>query len=129
MPSQQTSLISVHTLSLCISNTRVSARLVRFLSTEIDVIGGLTAGILHNVVVHVQSTEDVVVVVKISLKHRVPIVVRSGGTGLESQSVVKFTQLSSLEMCPDSRRQGLGSRGSICVDMSKMDRILHINGM
>lgn len=63
----------------------------------------------HNVVVHVLSTADVVVAVKISKKHRVPIVVRAGSTGLE------------LQITP------CGSNGSICIDMSRMNRILQIN--
>lgn len=65
-------------------------------------------GLPHTVVVHVQSTEDVVKVVNISRKHLVPIVPYSGGTSLEGN-------LSA----PRS--------GSICIDLSAMNRILAIN--
>ncbi|KAI6038526.1 hypothetical protein EDC04DRAFT_2868331 [Pisolithus marmoratus] len=67
-----------------------------------------TPGLPHTVVVHVQSTEDVVKVVNISRKHLVPIVPYSGGTSLEGN-------LSA----PRS--------GSICVDLSAMNKILTIN--
>ncbi len=43
----------------------------------------LTEGSPHSVVVHAQSTADVVEVVKLANKHRVPIVAYSGGTSLE----------------------------------------------
>ncbi|KAF9223160.1 hypothetical protein BS17DRAFT_706892 [Gyrodon lividus] len=62
----------------------------------------------HTVVVHVRGTEDVVKVVNISRRHLVPIVPYSGGTSLEGN-------LSA----PPS--------GSICVDLSGMDKILAIN--
>ncbi|KAL4063781.1 FAD-linked oxidase-like protein [Scleroderma citrinum] len=65
-------------------------------------------GLPHTVVVHVQSTEDVVKVVNTSRKHLVPIVPYSGGTSLEGN-------LSA----PPS--------GSICVDLSAMNKILAIN--
>ncbi|KIK96171.1 hypothetical protein PAXRUDRAFT_139050 [Paxillus rubicundulus Ve08.2h10] len=62
----------------------------------------------HAVVVHVQGTEDVVKVVNISRRHLVPIVPYSGGTSLEGN-------LSA----PPS--------GSICVDLSGMNKILAVN--
>ncbi|KIJ62255.1 hypothetical protein HYDPIDRAFT_114740 [Hydnomerulius pinastri MD-312] len=65
-------------------------------------------GLPHTVVVHVRSTEDVVKVVNISSRYLVPVVPYSGGTSLEGN-------LSA----PPS--------GSICVDLSGMDRILAIN--
>ncbi|KIM54904.1 hypothetical protein SCLCIDRAFT_1221517 [Scleroderma citrinum Foug A] len=67
-----------------------------------------TPGLPHAVVVHVQSTEDVVKVVNTSREYLVPIVPYSGGTSLEGN-------LSA----PPS--------GSICVDLSGMDKILAIN--
>ncbi|KAG2346565.1 hypothetical protein BDR05DRAFT_959494 [Suillus weaverae] len=62
----------------------------------------------HTIVVHVRSTEDVVKVVKISNRYLVPIVPYSGGTSLEGN-------LSA----PAS--------GSICVDLSALDKIISIN--
>ncbi|KAF8841526.1 hypothetical protein BDN67DRAFT_901391 [Paxillus ammoniavirescens] len=62
----------------------------------------------HAVVVHVHGTADVVKVVNISRRYLVPIVPYSGGTSLEGN-------LSA----PPS--------GSICVDLSGMDKILAIN--
>ncbi|OAX43448.1 hypothetical protein K503DRAFT_681190 [Rhizopogon vinicolor AM-OR11-026] len=62
----------------------------------------------HSIVVHVRSTEDVVKVVKISKRYLVPIVPYSGGTSLEGN-------LSA----PPS--------GSICIDLSGLDKILSIN--
>jgi D-lactate dehydrogenase (cytochrome) len=43
-------------------------------------------GHLHSVVVFVKSTEDVVKVVKIANKYRMPIIPYSGGTSLEGQT-------------------------------------------
>ncbi|ETW75159.1 hypothetical protein HETIRDRAFT_237184, partial [Heterobasidion irregulare TC 32-1] len=62
----------------------------------------------HRVVVHARSTEDVVTVVNISRKFRIPVVPYTGGTGLEKGI------------------EGLKS-GTICIDLSGMDRILEIN--
>lgn len=62
----------------------------------------------HTIVVHVRSTEDVVKVVKISKKHLVPIVPYSGGTSLEGS-------LSA------------PSSGSICVNLSALDKIIEIH--
>lgn len=62
----------------------------------------------HTIVVHVRSTEDVVKVVKISNRYLVPIVPYSGGTSLEGS-------LSA----PAS--------GSICVDLSALDKIIEIH--
>ncbi|KAG1883865.1 FAD-linked oxidase-like protein [Suillus subluteus] len=65
-------------------------------------------GLPHTIVVHVRSTEDVVKVVKIANKYLVPIVPYSGGTSLEGN-------LSA----PPS--------GSICVDLSALDKIIAIH--
>lgn len=62
----------------------------------------------HSVVVQASSTEDVVKIVNISRKYRVPIIPYSGATSLEGH----FSGHAS---------------GSICLDMSTMDRILEIN--
>ncbi|KAG2143143.1 D-lactate dehydrogenase cytochrome oxidoreductase [Suillus cothurnatus] len=62
----------------------------------------------HTIVVHVRSTEDVVKVVKIANRYLVPIVPYSGGTSLEGN-------LSA------------PSSGSICVDLSALDKIIAIH--
>lgn len=62
----------------------------------------------HAVIVRPRSTLDVVKVVKIAHKHRVPITPYSGATSLEGQ-------FSGHPL------------GSICLDMSLMDQILNIN--
>ncbi|KAI0683633.1 D-lactate dehydrogenase cytochrome oxidoreductase [Cytidiella melzeri] len=60
----------------------------------------------HSVVVRVLSTEDVVAVVNIARKYKIPIVAYSGATSLEGH----FS----------------GAR-SICLDMSGMDKIIEIH--
>ncbi|KAJ7020023.1 FAD-linked oxidase-like protein [Mycena alexandri] len=62
----------------------------------------------HSVVVYPESTEDVVKVVKIANKYKMPVVPYSGATSLEGQV-------------------GGYSGGCICVDMSEMDQILAIH--
>ncbi|KAJ6606428.1 FAD-linked oxidase-like protein [Mycena vulgaris] len=62
----------------------------------------------HSVVVRPKSTEDVVKVVNIARKFKVPITAYSGATSLEGH----FSGFPS---------------GSICLDLSGMDQILHIN--
>lgn len=69
----------------------------------------IPTGALHSVIVYPLSTEDVVKIVKIAVKYRMPIIPYSGGTSLEGHT------------------RGY-SNGGICVDMSRMDRILEING-
>lgn len=63
----------------------------------------------HSVVVRPNSTEDVVKIVNISRKYRIPVVPYSGATSLEGH----FSGYSS---------------GSICIDMSGMNKILNVNG-
>ncbi|KAF9490962.1 FAD-binding domain-containing protein [Pleurotus eryngii] len=65
-------------------------------------------GVLHSVVVYPLTTDDVVKIVNISRKYRMPIVPYSGGTSLEGHN------------------RGHAS-GGICVDMSGMDRIIEIH--
>ncbi|KAE9394580.1 hypothetical protein BT96DRAFT_923434 [Gymnopus androsaceus JB14] len=65
-------------------------------------------GTSHSVVVYPQSTEDVVKVVKIATRARMPIVAYSGATSLEGQ----FRGYSA---------------GGICLDMSQMNQILEIH--
>ncbi|KAJ7491259.1 D-lactate dehydrogenase cytochrome oxidoreductase [Mycena latifolia] len=62
----------------------------------------------HSVVVRPKSTEDVVKVVNIAREFKVPITAYSGATSLEGH----FSGFPS---------------GSICLDLSGMDKILHIN--
>ncbi|KAJ3561702.1 hypothetical protein NP233_g10031 [Leucocoprinus birnbaumii] len=62
----------------------------------------------HAVIVRPTSTEDVVQIVNIARKYRVPITAYSGATSLEGH----FSGYST---------------GSICLDMSGMDKILQIN--
>lgn len=62
----------------------------------------------HSVVVRPSSTEDVVKIVNIARKYRVPIVPYSGATSLEGH----FSGLTN---------------GDICLDMSGMDKILEIH--
>ncbi|KAF7294728.1 hypothetical protein MIND_01010200 [Mycena indigotica] len=62
----------------------------------------------HSVIVRPQSTEDVVKVVNIAREFKVPVTAYSGATSLEGH----FSGYPS---------------GSICLDLSGMDKILHIN--
>ncbi|KAH7928344.1 hypothetical protein BV22DRAFT_1103100 [Leucogyrophana mollusca] len=63
-------------------------------------------GAPHSVVVYPRSTEDVVKIVKVATKYRMPVTPFSGGTSLEGNY------------------RGVGG---ICVDMSAMDKILAIH--
>ncbi|TDL17853.1 hypothetical protein BD410DRAFT_753866 [Rickenella mellea] len=65
-------------------------------------------GAMHSVVVFPGSTEDVVQIVKVARKFKMPIIPYSGGTSLEGHTRGHET-------------------GGICVDLSRMDRILQIN--
>ncbi|KAJ3516864.1 hypothetical protein NMY22_g14101 [Coprinellus aureogranulatus] len=67
-----------------------------------------TLGIAHTVIVRPQTTEDVVKIVKIANKYRMPVVPYSGATSLEGH--FRGTKV-----------------GSICVDLSHMDKILAIH--
>ncbi|KAH9480894.1 D-lactate dehydrogenase [cytochrome], mitochondrial [Psilocybe cubensis] len=65
-------------------------------------------GMRHSVVVYPESTEDVVKIVNIATKYRVPITAYSGATSLEGHYRGHST-------------------GGICVDMGNMDHIIEIN--
>ncbi|RXW24528.1 hypothetical protein EST38_g1350 [Candolleomyces aberdarensis] len=65
-------------------------------------------GVSHTVVVYPQSTEDVVKIVKIANKYRMPVTAYSGATSLEGQFRAH-------------------KAGGICVDMGSMDKILEIH--
>ncbi|KAI0632542.1 FAD-linked oxidase-like protein [Trametes polyzona] len=61
-----------------------------------------------SVVVYPSSTEDVVKIVKTAVKHRMPVIPYSGATSLEGHFRAPAV-------------------GGICVDLSKMDKILEIH--
>ncbi|KAG8816802.1 hypothetical protein FRC17_000175, partial [Serendipita sp. 399] len=65
---------------------------------------------LHSMIVRVLSTEDVVKVVNVARKYRIPVTAYSGGTSLEGH-------FSGYQ----------GSPGGICIDISGMNKILEIH--
>ncbi|KAI9452798.1 FAD-binding domain-containing protein [Lactarius psammicola] len=65
-------------------------------------------GLPHSVVVYPTSTEDVVKIVNIARKYRMPVIPYAGGTSLEGHF---------------AGRKG----GGICVNMSEMDKIIAIH--
>ncbi|KAI0260644.1 FAD-binding domain-containing protein [Gloeopeniophorella convolvens] len=65
-------------------------------------------GVAHSVVVYPETTEDVVKVVKIANKYRMPVVPYAGGTSLEGHFI---------------GHEG----GGICIDLSGMNKILEIH--
>ncbi|KAH8992583.1 FAD-linked oxidase-like protein [Lactarius hatsudake] len=65
-------------------------------------------GLPHSVVVYPTSTEDVVKIVNVARKYRMPVVPYAGGTSLEGHF---------------AGRKG----GGICVDLSEMDKIIAIH--
>lgn len=65
-------------------------------------------GFPHSVVVYPTSTDDVVKIVNVARKYRMPVIPYSGGTSIEGQ----FLGLKG---------------GGICVDMSEMDKIITIH--
>jgi D-lactate dehydrogenase (cytochrome) len=83
---------------------------------------------LPSVVVYPKSTEDVVQIVKVSSKYRMPITAYSGATSLEGQfrSVCQpffiWVVMLKFELFQSAV-------GGICVDLCNMDRILEIHGM
>lgn len=89
----------------------------------------------HSIVVFPGSTEDVVKVVNISRAYRIPIIPYSAGTSLEGHtSGVSLIMSHYLPLncglvlimmtCAGFQL----AAGSICVDMSSMDKILEIHG-
>ena len=91
-------------------------------------------GCPHSVVVYPESTEDVVRVVNVARKYRMPIIPYSGGTSLEGhfagvRNHLTYTLprgyfLNVLFVLPLQWKSG-----GICVDMSGMDKIIAIHGM
>jgi FAD/FMN-containing dehydrogenase len=102
MVFQSMTIIQVHTviLPLC---SRASCCFVRLLTVP------RLLAVAHTVVVYPETTEDVVRVVKIANKYRMPIVPYSGATSLEGHF------------------RG-AQKGSICVNLSHMNKILAIHG-
>lgn len=65
-------------------------------------------GMTHSVVVFPRSTEDVVKIVNVATKYKMPVIPYSGATNLEGHT--RGTPI-----------------GGICIDMSNMDKILEIH--
>lgn len=61
----------------------------------------LSAGIAHSVIVYPRSTEDVVKVVKVATKYRIPVIPYSGATSLEGQ----FRGVSPHSRLPERNRK------------------------
>ncbi|KAG8813857.1 hypothetical protein FRC19_002137, partial [Serendipita sp. 401] len=82
---------------------------------------------LHSMVVRVMSTEDVVKVVNIARKYRIPVTAYSGGTSLEGHfSGVRIPfRRKAKELTISNQYQG--SPGGICIDISGMNKILEIH--
>ncbi|KAF8727625.1 hypothetical protein AX14_007190 [Amanita brunnescens Koide BX004] len=66
-------------------------------------------GALHSIIIYPQSTQDVVKIVKIATKYRIPVVPYAGATSLEGHT------------------RGHPTAGGICIDMSNMDKVLEIH--
>ena len=79
------------------SFTRVPRSLIHF------------SGALHSIVVYPQSTQDVVKIINVATKYRIPVVPYAGATSLEGHT------------------RGHPTAGGICIDMSNMDRVLEIH--
>ena len=65
----------------------------------------------HSIIVYPQSTEDVVKIVNVATKYKIPVVPYASATSLEGHT------------------RGHPTAGGICVDMSNMDKILEIHGV
>ncbi|KAF8330640.1 FAD-linked oxidase-like protein [Amanita rubescens] len=63
----------------------------------------------HSIIVYPQSTEDVVKIVNVATKYKIPVVPYASATSLEGHT------------------RGHPTAGGICVDMSNMDKILEIH--
>ncbi|PPR08076.1 hypothetical protein CVT24_010537, partial [Panaeolus cyanescens] len=82
----------------------------------------------HAVIVRPHSTEDVVKIINIARTYRVPVVSYSGATSLEGHfSGVTISLLRPPHCCKSLTKAAQYPTGSICLDMSKMDKILNIN--
>lgn len=76
-----------HHPSMCLSSSTTDIPMAFtsycFTSAAADYVCALATGAPHTVVVYPSSTEDVVKIVKIATKYRMPIIPFSGGTSLE----------------------------------------------
>ncbi|TFY61815.1 hypothetical protein EVG20_g6914 [Dentipellis fragilis] len=113
--TQKTSYATPAELSRAISELQVRLPGAQKVVTDVEVVRAYGASdnsyhpsSPHAVVVRPESTEDVVAIVNIARKFRVPITAYSGATSLEGH----FAGYPS---------------GSICIDLSGMDKILTIN--
>jgi D-lactate dehydrogenase (cytochrome) len=82
-------------------------------------------------VVYPDATEDVVKIVNVARKYRMPIIPYSGGTSLEGHfagvrnHLPHTTAIFSTSLVLLLQRKS----GSICIDMSGMDKIIAIHGV
>ena len=86
-------------------------------------------GINHSVIVYPENTNDVVKIVKIANKYRMPIVPYSGATSLEGQYRGVWYCYAFIYLLDTNPLISKYVLGSICVDMTNMDQIIAINGM
>jgi D-lactate dehydrogenase (cytochrome) len=89
-------------------------------------VGSFHDGAPHGVVVYPQSTDDVVLIMKVATRYRIPVTPYSGGTSLEGNFFGVGNNQSN-ELCLGTNTLQ-HPRGGICVDMSEMNKIIEING-
>ncbi|KAF7358588.1 FAD-binding protein [Mycena sanguinolenta] len=85
------------------------------------------AGSPYTVVVYPESTEDVVKIVKIANKYRMPVTAYSGATSLEGHFISVRLSPSSPQAACKMLNPEQKTGGGICVDMSGMNQILEIH--
>ena len=83
--------------------------LVRLATDNRHYLNFFLPGALHSIIIYPQSTQDVVKIVKIATKYRIPVVPYAGATSLEGHT------------------RGHPTAGGICIDMSNMDKVLEIH--
>jgi hypothetical protein len=98
-------------------------------------LGHAQAGGTHHhpakadVVVYVESTQDVVEVMKIANEFDVPVVPYSGGSVVALQTPGRLTEYLSLTGGTSLEGHITAPYGGICVDLSRMDKVIALNGM
>jgi len=89
-------------------------------------------GAPHSVVVKIFSTDDVVKVVKVAKKWRMPVTAWSGGTSLEGHfsGVSKAISFLNRVLVLKGPSQTVidDAPGGICIDLSGMNKVIQING-